>query len=180
MEPDHAATLSELVLRHPEVTVVCNAQDRRDDRVSSSTLTIDSRAHHRQGGRHAVHRPPHLHLRHGPDGSLAGGHGDLRRDATRYSSPRTPSAPSARSTAGYLPTRCDFETEYLHRCAPVLSPTSWANTARRCRRCCKKAAGIEHSRPSARCTAPVWRKNIGWFIDKYQQVELPIRRRTRP
>ena len=26
MEPDHAATLSELVLRHPEVTVVCNAK----------------------------------------------------------------------------------------------------------------------------------------------------------
>ena len=28
MEPDHAATISELVLRHPEVTVVCNAKTR--------------------------------------------------------------------------------------------------------------------------------------------------------
>ena len=29
MEPDHAATIGELVLRHPEVTVVCNAKTRR-------------------------------------------------------------------------------------------------------------------------------------------------------
>ena len=29
MEPDHAATIGELVLRHPEVTIVCNAKTRR-------------------------------------------------------------------------------------------------------------------------------------------------------
>ena len=28
MEPDHAATIGELVLRHPEVTIVCNAKTR--------------------------------------------------------------------------------------------------------------------------------------------------------
>ena len=29
MEPDHAATIGELVLRHPELTIVCNAKTRR-------------------------------------------------------------------------------------------------------------------------------------------------------
>ena len=28
MEPDHAATIGELVLRHPELTIVCNAKTR--------------------------------------------------------------------------------------------------------------------------------------------------------
>ena len=40
MEPDHAATIGELVLRHPEVTIVCNAKTRHDDAAISSPLTL--------------------------------------------------------------------------------------------------------------------------------------------
>ena len=42
MEPDHAATIGELVLRHPEVTVVCNAKTRTMMQ-NFFTFDIDSR-----------------------------------------------------------------------------------------------------------------------------------------
>ena len=42
MEPDHAATIGELVLRHPEVTVVCNAKTHTMMQ-NFFTFDIDSR-----------------------------------------------------------------------------------------------------------------------------------------
>ena len=75
MEPDHAATIGELVLRHPEVTVVCNAK--------THTMMQNFFIRHRQpraacqGNGYAYDRSAYLCLRHGPDGPLAGGHGVL-------------------------------------------------------------------------------------------------------
>ena len=42
MEPDHAATIGELVLRHPELTIVCNAKTRTMMQ-NFFTFDIDSR-----------------------------------------------------------------------------------------------------------------------------------------
>ena len=44
MEPDHAATIGELVLRHPELTIVCNAKTRTMMQ-NFFTFDIDSRLH---------------------------------------------------------------------------------------------------------------------------------------
>ena len=79
MEPDHAATIGELVLRHPEVTIVCNAKTRTMMQ-NFFTFDIDSRRAARQGNGHAHDRQAYLRLRHGPNGPLAGGHGLLRHN----------------------------------------------------------------------------------------------------
>ena len=64
MEPDHAATLSELVLRHPEVTVVCNAKTIVMIR-QFFNFEIDSRALIVKEGDTLCTGRHTLHLRHG-------------------------------------------------------------------------------------------------------------------
>ena len=63
MEPDHAATLGDLMIRHPEATIVCNGKSQGGPAGQ-------------RGGRH-LHRPPQLHLLQRPHGPLAGGDGEL-------------------------------------------------------------------------------------------------------
>ena len=178
MEPDHAATLSELVLRHPEVTVVCNAKTIVMIR-QFFNFEIDSRALIvKEGdtlctGRHTftfVMAP----MVHWPEAMVTY---DVT-DKVLFSADAFGTFGAL--NGGLFADEYDFETRVAARCAPVLSPTSWANTARRYRRCCKKAAGIWTSRSICPLHGPVWRKNIGWFIDKYQTTGPPIRRRTRP
>ena len=71
MEPDHCATLGELLRRWPGAQVVANAK----------TVPMVSRLSGAypcgEGGGYPLHRPPHLHLPDGPHGPLAGGDGDL-------------------------------------------------------------------------------------------------------
>ena len=47
------------------------------------------------------------------------------------------------------------------------TPTSWASTAPRSRRCCKKAAGLDIAYAAARSTAIVWRQDLGYILGKY-------------
>ena len=75
MEPDHAATLGDLMIRHPEATIVCNGK---------SLNMIRQFRHRPQGGQagerggHHPHRQAHLHLWERPHGPLARGDGELR------------------------------------------------------------------------------------------------------
>ena len=129
MEPDHAATIGELVLRHPEVTIVCNAKTRTmmqnffafdlDSRVQlvkeMDTLTT---------GRHtfAFVMAPMVHW---PEVMVSYD----TATKTLYSA-------DAFGTFGALngnlyADEVNFRTEWL---ADII-PTSSANTARRCRRC---------------------------------------------
>ena len=129
MEPDHAATIGELVLRHPEVTIVCNAKTRTmmqnffafdlDSRVQlvkeMDTLTT---------GRHtfAFVMAPMVHW---PEVMVS-------YDTTT----KTLYSADAFGTFGALngnlyADEVNFRTE-----SPAGTiPTSSANTARRCRRC---------------------------------------------
>ena len=129
MEPDHAATIGELVLRHPEVTIVCNAKTRTmmqnffafdlDSRVQlikeMDTLTT---------GKHtfAFVMAPMVHW---PEVMVSYD----TATKTLYSA-------DAFGTFGALngnlyADEVNFRTEWL----PGTIPTSSANTARRCRRC---------------------------------------------
>ena len=130
MEPDHAATIGELVLRHPEVAIVCNAKTRTmmqnffafdlDSRVQlvkeMDTLTT---------GRHtfAFVMAPMVHW---PEVMVSYD----TATKTLYSA-------DAFGTFGALngnlyADEVNFRTEWL---AAGTIPTSSANTARRCRRC---------------------------------------------
>ena len=130
MEPDHAATIGELVLRHPEVTIVCNAKTRTmmqnffafdlDSRVQlvkeMDTLTT---------GRHtfAFVMAPMVHW---PEVMVSYD----TATKTLYSA-------DAFGTFGALngnlyADEVNFRTEWL---PAGTIPTSSANTARRCRRC---------------------------------------------
>lgn len=76
MEPDHCATLGELLRRYPEVRIVGNAKTITmigqffDMDVSGRCVTVKE-------GDTPQHRTAYLHVFHGAHGPLAGGHGDL-------------------------------------------------------------------------------------------------------
>ena len=137
MEPDHAATIGELVLRHPEVTVVCNAKTRTMMQ-NFFTFDIDSRLQLVKEmdtlttGRHtfAFVMAPMVHW---PEVMVS-------YDTTT----KTLYSADAFGTFGALngnlyADEVNFRTEWL---AGII-PTSSANTARRCRRCSKRPRGLK-------------------------------------
>ena len=130
MEPDHAATIGELVLRHPEVTVVCNAKTHTMMQ-NFFTFDIDSRVQLVKEmdtlttGRHtfAFVMAPMVHW---PEVMVS-------YDTTT----KTLYSADAFGTFGALngnlyADEVNFRTEWL---PAGTIPTSSANTARRCRRC---------------------------------------------
>ena len=147
MEPDHAATLSDCCCSATRRRAVDMQRQDKPTMIAQFFRGDDLQHADGSSSRRATYSPrPGAHeltFCHGPDDPLAGGHDDLRPDATRYSSPRTPSAPSARSTASSSRTRCDFMTATILTRRAATTPTSSASTACRCRRCCKKAAALE-------------------------------------
>ena len=75
MEPDHAATLGDLMIRHPEATtIVCNGKSL--NMIRQFHCTDPKGPCWSTRGRH-LHRPPQLHLLQRPHGPLAGGDGEL-------------------------------------------------------------------------------------------------------
>ena len=130
MEPDHAATIGELVLRHPEVTIVCNAKTRTMMQ-NFFTFDLDSRVQLVKEmdtlttGRHtfAFVMAPMVHW---PEVMVS-------YDTTT----KTLYSADAFGTFGALngnlyADEVNFRTEWL---PAGTIPTSSANTARRCRRC---------------------------------------------
>ena len=130
MEPDHAATIGELVLRHPEVTIVCNAKTRTMMQ-NFFTFDLDSRVQLVKEmdtlttGRHtfAFVMAPMVHW---PEVMVSYD----TATKTLYSA-------DAFGTFGALngnlyADEVNFRTEWL---PAGTIPTSSANTARRCRRC---------------------------------------------
>jgi hypothetical protein len=77
MEPDHAATIEDLVLRYPEAKIVCNEKIKTllgqffDHDMSSRIIIV------KEGDTLSTGQPQ-LHLRHGAHGALARGHDELR------------------------------------------------------------------------------------------------------
>ena len=163
MEPDHAATIGEFVLRHPELTIVCNAKTRTMMQ-NFFTFDIDSRLQLVKEmdtlttGRHtfAFVMAPMVHW---PEVMVSYD----TATKTLYSA-------DAFGTFGALngnlyADEVNFRTEWL-----ADSRRYYTNIVGKygtqVQALLKKAAGLEIEMICP-LHGPVWRKDIAWFLDKY-------------
>ena len=77
VEPDHSASLEELIMRHPEAKVVGSKKIKAMVK-QYVTWDVDKYFEEIKEGRRAMYWVAHLHILHGAYGSLARGNGYLR------------------------------------------------------------------------------------------------------
>ena len=163
MEPDHCAVLQDLVLRYPEVKIVCNAKTVTMIR-NFFTFDIDSRAVIVKEmdtlctGRHtfAFVMAPMVHW---PEAMVS-------YDATT----KTLFSADAFGTFGALngnlyADEVNFKTEYLADARRYYTNIV-GKYGTQVQALLKKAAAIEIE-TICPLHGPVWRKDIAWFLDKY-------------
>ena len=163
MEPDHCAVLQDLVLRYPEVKIVCNAKTVTMIR-NFFTFDIDSRAVIVKEmdtlctGRHtfAFVMAPMVHW---PEAMVS-------YDATT----KTLFSADAFGTFGALNGNLyaddvNFKTEYLADARRYYTNIV-GKYGTQVQALLKKAAAIEIE-TICPLHGPVWRKDIAWFLDKY-------------
>ena len=163
MEPDHCAVLQDLVLRYPEVKIVCNAKTVTMIR-NFFTFDIDSRAVIVKEmdtlctGRHtfAFVMAPMVHW----PGAM------VSYDATT----KTLFSADAFGTFGALngnlyADEVNFKTEYLADARRYYTNIV-GKYGTQVQALLKKAAAIEIE-TICPLHGPVWRKDIAWFLDKY-------------
>ena len=163
MEPDHCAVLQDLVLRYPEVKIVCNAKTVTMIR-NFFTFDIDSRAVIVKEmdtlctGRHtfAFVMAPMVHW---PEAMVS-------YDATT----KTLFSADAFGTCGALngnlyADEVNFKTEYLADARRYYTNIV-GKYGTQVQALLKKAAAIEIE-TICPLHGPVWRKDIAWFLDKY-------------
>ena len=164
MEPDHCATMSELVLRHPEVKIVTNAKALNMIK-NYFTFDIDSRVtlvkekDTLTTGRHtfAFVMAPMVHW---PEVMVSYD----TTDKVLFSA-------DAFGTFGALngnifADEVNFETEYLDDARRYYTNIV-GKYGTQVQALLKKAADLE-IQYICPLHGPVWRKDIGWFIEKYQ------------
>ena len=163
MEPDHAATIEAVVLRYPEVTLVCNKKTAQMMK-NFFSFDVDSRVHLVAEmdtlctGKHtfAFVMAPMVHW---PEVMVT-------YDATT----KTLFAADAFGTFGALggnlyADEVNFQTEWLDDARRYYTNIV-GKYGTQVQALLKKAATIEIETVCP-LHGPVWRKDIGWFIDKY-------------
>ena len=163
MEPDHAATIEDVVLRYPEVTLVCNKKTAQMMK-NFFSFDVDSRVHLVAEmdtlctGKHtfAFVMAPMVHW---PEVMVT-------YDATT----KTLFAADAFGTFGALggnlyADEVNFQTEWLDDARRYYTNIV-GKYGTQVQALLKKAATIEIE-TICPLHGPVWRKDIGWFIDKY-------------
>lgn len=163
MESDHCGTMQELVLRHPEVKIVCNAKTLKMIHQFFS-FDVDSRALLVQEmdtlttGRHtlAFVMAPMVHW---PEAMVTYD----TTDKVLYSA-------DAFGTFGAMngnifADEVNFETEYLADARRYFTNIV-GKYGTQVQALLRKAATIE-IKMICPLHGPIWRKDIGWFIDKY-------------
>ena len=163
MEPDHAATIEAVVLRYPEVTLVCNKKTVQMMK-NFFSFDVDSRVHLVAEmdtlctGKHtfAFVMAPMVHW---PEVMVT-------YDATT----KTLFAADAFGTFGALggnlyADEVNFQTEWLDDARRYYTNIV-GKYGTQVQALLKKAATIEIE-TICPLHGPVWRKDIGWFIDKY-------------
>ena len=163
MEPDHCGTIEQLVLRYPEVKIVCNAKTVQMIK-QFFTFDIDSRAVlvKEMGtlctGRHtlAFVMAPMVHW---PEAMV-----------TYDTTDKVLFSADAFGTFGALngnlfADEVNFETEYLDDARRYYTNIV-GKYGTQVQTLLRKAATID-IQTICPLHGPVWRKNIGWFIDKY-------------
>ena len=165
MEPDHAATIGELVLRHPELTIVCNAKTRTMMQ-NFFAFDIDSRLQLVKEmdtlttGRHtfAFVMAPMVHW---PEVMVS-------YDTTT----KTLYSADAFGTFGALDGKLfadevDFERDWLDDARRYLANIV-GKYGPHIQLLLKKAGGVlDQIKYICPLHGPVWRKDLGWFIEKY-------------
>ena len=165
MEPDHCATLAELVLRHPETTIVCNAKALVMIK-QFFTFDIDSRVKVvKEGdtletGAHALTfvMAPMVHW---PEVMV-----------TYDAASKTLFSADAFGTFGAIDgnlfaDEVNFETEWLDDARRYYTNIV-GKYGTQVQALLKKASAIEIA-TICPLHGPVWRRNVGWFIEKYQK-----------
>ena len=165
MEPDHCATLSELILRYPEVTVVCNAKIVTMIK-QFFTFDIDSRVRVvKEGdtletGAHTLTfvMAPMVHW---PEVMV-----------TYDAATKTLFSADAFGTFGAMDgnlfaDEVKFEAEWLDDARRYYTNIV-GKYGTQVQALLKKASAIEIE-TICPLHGPVWRKNIGWFVEKYQK-----------
>ena len=165
MEPDHCATLAELVLRHPETTIVCNAKALAMIK-QFFTFDIDSRVKVvKEGdtletGAHALTfvMAPMVHW---PEVMV-----------TYDAASKTLFSADAFGTFGAIDgnlfaDEVNFETEWLDDARRYYTNIV-GKYGTQVQALLKKASAIEIA-TICPLHGPVWRRNVGWFIEKYQK-----------
>ena len=163
MEPDHCGTIEQLVLRYPEVKIVCNAKTVQMIK-QFFTFDIDSRAVlvKEMGtlctGRHtlAFVMAPMVHW---PEAMV-----------TYDTTDKVLFSADAFGTFGAIngnlfADEVNFETEYLDDARRYYTNIV-GKYGTQVQTLLRKAATID-IQTICPLHGPVWRKNIGWFIDKY-------------
>ena len=163
MEPDHAATIEAVVLRYPEVTLVCNKKTAQMMK-NFFSFDVDSRVHLVAEmdtlctGKHtfAFVMAPMVHW---PEVMV-----------TYDTTTKTLFAADAFGTFGALggnlyADEVNFQTEWLDDARRYYTNIV-GKYGTQVQALLKKAATIEIE-TICPLHGPVWRKDIGWFIDKY-------------
>jgi flavorubredoxin/flavin reductase (DIM6/NTAB) family NADH-FMN oxidoreductase RutF len=165
MEPDHAATLAELVRRWPSVTIVCNPRAQQmirqffdfntDERVlvvkEGDTLSTGTRSY-------TFYMAPMVHW---PETMVSyDSAGKILYTGDAFGSF---GALGGSLFADELP----FEAEWLPEARRYYANIVGKYGAQ-VQALLKKAAGLE-LRMICPLHGPVWRENIGWYIEKYRQ-----------
>ena len=164
MEPDHCASLAELVLRYPEIKIVCNAktlgiirQFYRFD--ADSRALIVKEGDTLSTGKHTLTfvMAPMVHW---PEVMV-----------TYDTTDKTLFSADAFGTFGALngnlfADEVNFETEWLDDARRYYTNIV-GKYGPQVQALLKKAAGLK-IRMICPLHGPIWRENIGWFLDKYQ------------
>ncbi len=164
MEPDHCASLAELVLRYPEIKIVCNAktlgiirQFYRFD--ADSRALIVKEGDTLSTGKHTLTfvMAPMVHW---PEVMV-----------TYDTTDKTLFSADAFGTFGALngnlfADEVNFETEWLDDARRYYTNIV-GKYGPQVQALLKKAASLE-IRMICPLHGPIWRENIGWFLDKYQ------------
>lgn len=164
MEPDHCASLAELVLRYPEIKIVCNAKTlgiiRQFYRFDADSRTlIVKEGDTLSTGKHTLTfvMAPMVHW---PEVMV-----------TYDTTDKTLFSADAFGTFGALngnlfADEVHFETEWLDDARRYYTNIV-GKYGPQVQALLKKAAGLE-IRMICPLHGPIWRENIGWFLDKYQ------------
>ncbi len=165
MEPDHAATLGDLILRYPEIKVICNAKTVGIIK-QFFDFDIDSRAIIVKEGdffETAHHKFTFLTapMVHWPEVMV-----------TYDTTTKTLFSADAFGTFGALSgnifaDEVDFENKWVDEARRYYTNIVGKYGAQ-VKALLKKAAGVEINMICP-LHGPIWRKNIEWFIDKYDK-----------
>ena len=165
MEPDHAAELAELAKDYPHAQLLCSAMAKTMigqffGSELASRITVIKEGETLCTGRHTL-RFVAAPMVHWPEVLLA------YDDATKALFSADAFGPVGALEGGIFADQYDFEAHYLDEARRYYANIV-GKYGMQVQAVLKKAAGLDIAEILP-LHGPVWRENLGWFIDKYQK-----------